>query len=38
MQGGTIGHKVGPVWSFQMEIKEKYQGEILKLKYFSKSY
>jgi hypothetical protein len=37
MQGGTIGHKVGPVWSFQKETKEKYQGEILQLKYFSKT-
>jgi hypothetical protein len=37
MQGGTIGHKVGPVWSFQKETKEKYQGELLKLKCFSKT-
>jgi hypothetical protein len=32
--GGTYGHKVGPIWSFQKSTKEKYEGEILKLNYF----
>lgn len=34
MMGGTYGHKVGPIWSFQKSTKEKYEGEILKLKCF----
>ncbi|EAZ95082.1 hypothetical protein FBBAL38_08844 [Flavobacteria bacterium BAL38] len=34
--GGTLGHKVGPIWSFQKCTKEKYKGKILKLKYFNK--
>lgn len=34
MMGGTYGHKVGPIWSFQKSIKEKYEWEILKLRYF----
>jgi hypothetical protein len=33
IMGGTLGHKVGPIWSFQKSVKEKYEGEILKLKY-----
>jgi hypothetical protein len=32
--GGTLGHKVGPIWRAQKNTKEKYEGEILKLKYF----
>jgi hypothetical protein len=35
IMGGTLGHKVGPIWSFQKSTKEKYKGEILKLKYFN---
>lgn len=34
IMGGTLGHKVGPLWSFQVSAKEKYKGEILKLRYF----
>lgn len=34
MQGGTAGHKVGPICSFQEKTKKQYQGEILQLKYF----
>jgi hypothetical protein len=34
VMGGTLGHKVGPLWSFQVSAKEKYKGEILKLRYF----
>jgi hypothetical protein len=34
IMGGTLGHKAGPIWSFQKSTKEKYKGEILKLKYF----
>jgi hypothetical protein len=30
--GGTYGHKVGPIWSFQKSTKEKYEEEILKLR------
>jgi len=30
--GGTLGHKVGPIWSFQKSAKERYQEEILKLR------
>ena len=30
--GGTYGHKVGPVWSFQKSTKEKYEEEILRLR------
>jgi hypothetical protein len=32
--GGTYGHKVGPIWSFQKSTKEKYHEAILKLRYF----
>jgi hypothetical protein len=35
--GGTYGHKVGPIWYSQKSIKEKYEWEILKLRYFSKT-
>jgi hypothetical protein len=35
IMGGTLGHKVGPIWSFQKCTKEKYKGKILKLKYFN---
>ena len=31
MMDGTYGHKVGPIWSFQKSIKEKYEWEILRL-------
>ena len=34
IMGGTLGHKVGPIWSFQESAKEKYEGEILKLRFF----
>lgn len=34
IMGGTLGHKVGPIWSLQKSVKEIYQKEILKLKYF----
>ena len=30
IMGGTLGHKVGPIWYSQKSIKEKYEGEILK--------
>jgi hypothetical protein len=29
--GGTYGHKVGPIWSYQKSKKEEYEWEILKL-------
>jgi hypothetical protein len=35
IMGGTLGHKVGPIWRAQKTTKEKYEGEILKLKYFN---
>ncbi len=31
-RGGTIGHKVGPIWSFQKEQKLKYAELLLKRK------
>ncbi len=34
MWGGTYAHKVGPIWYSQKSIKEKYEWEILKLRYF----
>lgn len=34
IMGGTLGHKVGPIWISQQSTKEMYQKEILKLKYF----
>lgn len=34
IMGGTLGHKVGPIWISQQSTKEIYQKEILKLKYF----
>ena len=34
IMGVTLGHKVGPIWSFQKSAKEIYEKEILKLKYF----
>ena len=30
-QGGTFGHKIGPIWSFHKQEKEKYENLILKL-------
>ena len=33
IMGGTLGHKVGPIWSFQVSAKEKYELHILKLRY-----
>jgi len=30
--GGTLGHKIGPIWSFHKREKEKYENIILKLK------
>lgn len=35
IMGGTLGHKVGPIWYFQKSTKEEYEGEILKLKHFN---
>jgi hypothetical protein len=35
IMGGTLGHKVGPIWRAQKNTKEKYEGEILKLKYLN---
>jgi len=29
--GGTLGHKIGPIWSFHKRKKEKYENMILKL-------
>ena len=29
--GGTLGHKIGPMWSFHKREKEKYENIILKL-------
>ena len=29
--GGTLGHKIGPIWSFHKREKEKYENMILKL-------
>ena len=29
--GGTLGHKIGPIWSFHKREKEKYENIILKL-------
>ena len=34
MSGGTLGHKVGVIWFFQRETKEKHKENILKLRYF----
>jgi hypothetical protein len=34
--GGTYGHKVGPIWYSQKSIKEKYEWEILKLRFLNK--
>jgi hypothetical protein len=31
-RGGTLGHKIGPLWSFQKEQKEKYAELLLKRK------
>ena len=30
-RGGTLGHKIGPIWSFQKKEKEKYEGILLQL-------
>lgn len=27
--GGTLGHKIGPIWSFHKKEKEKYENTIL---------
>ena len=35
IMGGTLGHKVGPIWRAQKTTKEKYEGEILQLEYFN---
>lgn len=29
--GGTIGHKIGPIWSFHKKEKEKYTELLLKI-------
>ena len=29
--GGTLGHKIGPIWSFHKREKEKYEKILLKL-------
>ena len=29
--GGTLGHKIGPIWTFHKREKEKYENIILKL-------
>lgn len=31
-RGGTLGHKIGPLWTFQKEQKEKYAELLLKRK------
>lgn len=33
---GTYSHKVGPIWYSQKSIKEKYEWEILKLRFLNK--
>ena len=38
IMGGTLGHKVGPIWISQQSTKEIYQKEILKLKYFENNH
>ena len=30
-RGGTLGHKIGPIWSFHKQEKEKYSEMLLKL-------
>ena len=35
IMGGTLGHKIGPIWISQQSTKEMYQKEILKLKYLN---
>lgn len=30
-RGGTLGHKIGPIWSFQKKEKEKYTELLLKV-------
>ena len=30
-RGGTLGHKIGPIWSFHKKEKEKYEGKLLQL-------
>ena len=30
-QGGTLAHKIGPIWSFHKHEKVKYENLILKL-------
>ena len=29
--GGTMGHKIGPIWSFHKKEKEKFENTILKI-------
>jgi hypothetical protein len=33
--GGTLGHKIGPIWSFHKKEKEKFENTILKIKPFN---
>lgn len=30
-RGGTLGHKIGPIWSFHKQEKEKYAEILLKI-------
>lgn len=30
-KGGTLGHKIGPIWSFQKKEKERYMELLLKI-------
>jgi hypothetical protein len=29
--GGTMGHKIGPIWTFHKKEKEKFENTILKI-------
>jgi hypothetical protein len=29
--GGTLGHKIGPIWSFHKMEKDKYEKTILNI-------
>jgi hypothetical protein len=35
--GGTLSHKIGPIWSFHKKEKEKYENEILKINFSCKT-
>lgn len=35
--GGTLGHKIGPIWSFHKKEKEKYENAILKINFSCKT-